>query len=187
MNTPQCDNLDAYLCGWLSPEESRAFEAHLAGCAACRQEAEQQRRIDRLLGQGAGRVEAIPASLIGTIEGRITRLGRRRRTRWALGLSTAAAVMLAIGVWLAVQDGDVRPGSRPIAEKPTEKEPTEQKAAPSVQGPSASEPCVRVALADPSEGIAVPLETTNPRVSIVWIYPAVKPVRAVSRPETLSP
>jgi anti-sigma factor RsiW len=187
MNTPQCDNLDAYLCGWLSPQETAAFEAHLADCAACRREAEQQRRIDQLLEQGAGRVEAIPSSLIDAIEGRITRLGRRRKMRWALGLSTAVAAMLAIGVWLARQRGDVRPGPRPIAEKPTEKEPTKQKVAPPVQEASASEPRVRVALADPSDGIAVPLETSNPRVSIVWIYPAVKPVQAVSRPATRSP
>ncbi len=33
----------------------------------------------------------------------------------------------------------------------------------------------RVVLADPSAGIVVPVETKDPKITMVWIYPAYKP------------
>ena len=69
MSVFACDRLDDYLLGGLSEGERAAFEAHLSGCPACRDALRQQEHIDRLLVQGTGRLEPVPASLIGRIEG----------------------------------------------------------------------------------------------------------------------
>ena len=83
MNFAQCEHLDAYVGGWLPDEQTIAFEAHLADCAACREEIDQQRRIDRLLCEGTKRLEAVPAELVDRIERQIAVRHRRRAIRQA--------------------------------------------------------------------------------------------------------
>ena len=107
MQNPECDNLDDYLAGWLSDNDAAGFEAHLAGCPACRRELDRQRGIDQLLARGAEQLEPIPSSLIDRIEGQIRSLRRRRAIRWGLGLSAAAAVLLAVGFWCVTQNGSM--------------------------------------------------------------------------------
>jgi len=193
MDTRQCDRLDDYLAGWLSADEAASFEAHLADCPACRAEVAHGQRIDRLLAQGSGHLEPVPPSLVDRIEGRIRSLRRRRTVRWALGASAAAAVVLAVGVWHIPQDegaalGPERPPGRgSVAETPVESEPGGHEVAPPAQPPSDNEPRVRVSLADPSEAILVRKETSNPNVSIVWIYPTVRPGRVGAGPAAGSP
>ena len=78
MTDPRCDQLDEYLCGWLSPDEAADFEAHLAVCPACQDEAAVQRQIDRLLAEATAQIEAGSHRLAGRIE-REVRAARRRR------------------------------------------------------------------------------------------------------------
>ena len=193
MDTRPCDHLDDYLAGWLSADATASFEAHLADCPACREEVAHGQRIDRLLAQGSGHLEPVPPSLVDRIEGRIRSLRRRRVIRVALGLSAAVAVVLAVGVWLVPQDdgaavGPERPPGRgAVAETPVEWEPDGHEVASPAQPPSDDEPRVRVSLADPAEAILVPMETSNPNVSIVWVYPTVRPGRAAAEPAAGSP
>lgn len=198
MKTAQCQNLDDYLAACLSDDEAARFEAHLAHCPACREEIADQRGIDRLLARGAAQRAPTPPSLVDRIEGRIRSLRRRRAVRWGLGASAAVAVVLAVGVWLVPQDdgaalGPERPPERgSVAETPVESEPDGHEVAspaqpPSAQPPFDNEPRVRVSLADPLEAILVPIETSSPNVSIVWIYPTVRPGRAAAEPAAGSP
>ncbi|SDY83406.1 Putative zinc-finger [Amycolatopsis xylanica] len=50
MNTHDTDSLGVYVLGKLDPDEAKAVEAHLAACAACRQEVEELREIQVMLG-----------------------------------------------------------------------------------------------------------------------------------------
>jgi len=193
MKTAQCQNLDDYLAACLSDDEAARFEAHLPHCPACREEIADQRGIDRLLARGAAQRAPIPSSLVDRIEGRIRSLRRRRAVRWAVGASAAAAVVLAVGVWLIPQDDGAAPGpERPpgrgsVAETPVESEPDGHEVASPAQPPSDNEPRVRVSLADPSEAILVPMHTSNPNVSIVWVYPTVRPGRTAAELAAGSP
>lgn len=187
MNSAECDCLDGYLSGWLSGDEAARFRAHLAECPDCTRKIDDERRIDRLLAQGAAKLQPVPPALIGRIEDEIRSMRRRRVIRWAFGLSTAVAVALAAAVWLTLQTGRLAPGPKPIVQKPTEAENGEHDAASPARPASEGEARARVTLADRTEGIVVPLETSNPNVSIVLIYPTVKPVRDRRGPASPSP
>ena len=187
MNRSPCDDLDGYLAGWLSEDERAQFEAHLAHCPACRLGLRQQQEIDRLLAGAAACAEPVPPGLVGRIEGRLRSWRRRRVGRWALGLSIAVAVVLAVGLWPATRDQGVPPEPARIVEKPAESEAGPQQANPPAQLASDPKPAVRVSLADASDGIVVPRATSNPNVSIVWIYPTVRPAPRAGKPGDQGP
>jgi len=197
MDTRRCDHLDDYLAGVLSAAEAARFEAHLAECPACREEVADGQRIDRLLARASDHLEPVPARLVDRIEGRIGSLRRRRLVRVVLGLSAAAAALLAVGISLMPRDEVTPP--RPathrdvpfIAEETIKRKPDSHadvhEAPPPAQLPSNNARRVRVSLADPAEAILVPIETSNPNVSIVWIYPTLRPGRAAAQPGAVSP
>jgi anti-sigma factor RsiW len=185
MNNPECDNLDAYLCGWLSDEAAAAFAVHLAGCVACRREAEQQRRLDQLLAQGAGRAEAIPSSLVDGIEAGMRGLRRRRIVRLVGGLSAAAAAVLAISLWWTARHAGPPSNPQPEVERRTETAAGRRQLDEVLPAADDATPVVQVRLRNPSEGILVRpiLEPSRPNVSIVWIYPTIRPAKTPDAPE----
>lgn len=105
----------AYVLGSLSATERREFEAHLAGCPACREAVADLSGVPALLSQLGGDEVAVihqsgPASvtpelspqLLPSLLAKVS--WRRRRTRivtWVA--SSAAAVVLAVGVFVGVQ------------------------------------------------------------------------------------
>ena len=178
MSIPECDRLDDYLLDGLSAEEASAFEAHLSGCSTCRDELEHQRRIDRLLAQGTGRFEAVPRWLIGRIEGRIHRSARRRVVRMACGLSAAALAVSALGVWLTIGGLGTGNNRQPLVHERAEPGEDGNRVDPPGGPTPRPQPVASVSIADPSAAILVPVETKQPNVSIVWIYPTVGPVKA---------
>lgn len=183
MSISECERLDDYLLGGLSENESARFEAHLAGCAACRDELQRQRQIDRLLAQGTGQLEPVPSSLIDRIEEQYCRSRRRRVVRLACCLSAAALLLLALTVRLATGILGSGADSQPIVqEHPGPAVGAKQVDPPRHERPPAG-PVATVTFADPSEAILVPLETKSPNISIVWVYPTVKPVQAPKAPD----
>lgn len=103
MKPPECEQLDDYLLGWLSPAEAIAFEHHLLECSDCRGEQALQRSIDRLLAEDCSAIDALPAGLVSRIEDHVCAARRRRRTRLISFASAVAASALAlIVIWGSV-------------------------------------------------------------------------------------
>lgn len=91
-----------YALGVLSPEERRAFEAHLAGCDACRADVRAYTEVAAALAHAAPTAEP-PGALRDRVLtearrvrpiGAGTRTARRALLPW---LATAAALLLAVG------------------------------------------------------------------------------------------
>jgi len=182
MSVPECDRLDDYLLGWLPDDEAAGFEAHLVDCPACREELQQQRRIDRLLAAATGQIEPVPASLVDRIEEQYHRSHRRRVARWAWGLSAAALAASVLAVLLVM--GAFGTGNQPqpiVQEHPKPVGDAEQVAPPGRQPPRPGA-VARVTVDDPSAAILVSLQTERPNISIVWVYPTVKVVQAPAMP-----
>ena len=101
--------LGAYLLGGLEPDEARAFEDHLAGCADCRGELEELESLPALLDavpaadavaltvaggtQPLAPLESVPQSLLVDLSTR----RRKARRRWAAVVGAVAAACLALG------------------------------------------------------------------------------------------
>ena len=172
MSQSRCDQLDEYLCGWLTSEAAAEFEAHLSDCPACQEECSLQRRIDRLLGEGFAIVNPVPASVAGRIE-RGIRTARRRRIGWSIAVTAAAAgIVAALGIW--ANSNGLMPTAidQQVAESPNDN-PLGLLLKASTQ-PQAAAGSTRVTLVDPSSAILVPIESHSPNVTIVRIYPTTK-------------
>jgi anti-sigma factor RsiW len=182
MSVPECDRLDEYLLGGLSGGEAAGFEAHLAGCPACREELRQQQRIDRLLWQETGQLEPVPSSLIDRIDQQWRRSQCRRVARWACGLSAAGLAASVVAVWLVM--GTLGAGNQRQTIVQEHPQPTGDAGQVPPAGPESPRAVsvARVTLDDPSGAILVPLESGKPNISIVWVYPTVKVVQAPMMP-----
>ena len=204
MNRRECDQLDDYLLGWLSPEGAAAFERHLAGCPSCRREHELQRSIDRALAGPDVSLDPIPASLVERIRGQVRARGRRRaiRRNWLAAAAATLLIAVAAGGWTvnrlrqnggehAAAPGPTQESPESVAGSPGDPSagsvPPDKPALvnPDPDGPPSGDPALiptrqvaasaRVVLADPSAGIVVPVETKDPKITMVWIYPTFKP------------
>jgi anti-sigma factor RsiW len=174
MTDPQCDQLDAYLCGWLSPHEAADFKTHLADCPACREECAVQQRIDRVMAEEATRAEPVPAVVADRIERGIRAARRRRQIGWASAL-TAAGILLALGLWGAPGVFSGRNHARSTVPTPVADNSHEPRALPSAAKPQAV--AVRVTLVDSSSAILMPVESHSPNVTIVCVYPTTRVAR----------
>jgi hypothetical protein len=103
--------------GRLSPAGAAALGAHLAACAACRQQASTLESIEA---QVRARRRPAPPDFASDVLRRIAREGRTPHSRprpvrvFAYGLPAAAVLVLALGLSVAAfllrQAGDSRPG-----------------------------------------------------------------------------
>jgi|GEM_PF-2200614 len=204
MNRRECDQLDDYLLGWLSPEEAAAFERHLAGCPACRREHGLQRSIDQALARQDTLLDPIPGGLVERIRRQVQAGDRRRATgrNWLAAIAATLLIAVAVGGWRvnrlrpnggehAAAPGQTQESPESLAGSPADPSAGSVPAgkptlvSPDAGGPPSGEPAstptkravasARVVLADPSQGIVVPVETNDPKVTMVWIYPTFKP------------
>ncbi len=95
--------LDAYADGELGPWQRRRVEAHLAGCAACRQRLEALRDVEGLLA-AASPVPPVPAGLSARImaEARQRQAAAEARPRVSLASLRAVMAQLSMSMRLAV-------------------------------------------------------------------------------------
>ena len=172
MTSRPCDQIDDYLCGWLPPEEATVYEAHLADCAACREECATQRRIDQLLATETVTTVPIPIGLRSQVHGRI-RAAYRRRLLYCAGAAAAASMVALALVLFATKN---------IVFTPREERQTAQHSSaghdvsPSVAPPTSAEPPIvvaRVTMIDPSSAIVVPLDSQHPNVTLVQVLPTI--------------
>ena len=182
MSISECDRLDDYLVGGLSEDETAGFEAHLAGCPACRAELRRQQQIDGLLAQATRRLEPVPSSLIDRIEQQVRRSRRRRVVHWAWGLSAAALAASVLAAWLATGGFGTDNRTPPVVRQTPQPNSGGEHVDPDRRQAPRAGPVASVAIGDPSDAILVPLDTEAPNVSIVWVYPTVKPAQAPSVP-----
>lgn len=104
-------DLGGYVLGGLEDHEVDAVEAHLAGCAACRDELTQLEPLPALLGRASTEPVAAPADLRQRV---LDDRAARRRHRVLLPLAAAAAAVIAVLGVAVVSAIDGRPAADAI-------------------------------------------------------------------------
>jgi hypothetical protein len=166
MKVTACRNRDGYLGRWLAADEQAEFKAHLATCADCRRFIQEQQRLDRLLARANTALLPVPAGLIDQLEHRLRLARRRRFVTWAAEFAAAGLLICALWGWLLPHRvSEEEPLQPPVVVRPARRqsEPTRDPRS-----------LVRVTFQAPSDVIAVPHETDNPSVTIIWVYPTIK-------------
>ncbi|MEX0714686.1 MAG: hypothetical protein WD278_20275 [Pirellulales bacterium] len=150
--------------------------------------------LDSLLTRAVEALEPCPPGLVGRIE---NRLCRRRVRRATAGTALAAAMLLLAGSYALWPDGQVadrrdRPRSHStiadaaVGEPQIEADPSSienENASPAEsRNTTGSESKVQVRLA--AGFLGEPLESSNPRITILWVYPASKPDDTAGPPES---
>jgi anti-sigma factor RsiW len=163
MTKPPCELIDDYLDGSLPDPERTGFAAHLPACATCRQIVQECERLDETLFRAVVQSAPLPHGLIDRIEGQLLRARRRRRFRTA-GLTAAAALLLCVLTAWRLAERWMRP--------PEQAAPVAEQTPVLADQAIASVAPVHVTFRRPDEVIARRLESKNPDVTIIWVYPA---------------
>lgn len=169
MSVRPCDHLDDYLDGDLPADDTGAFLAHLADCPACRTIVREQQQIARLLNEASTQLDIVPARILNQVMARPGPVRWRRSAVMGGVLALAAAVLLTVGLVRK----PLPPSTHDLVEAPN----------PAVVQEPPTPPSVRVTFAHAHDVIALPQPTTNPNVTILWVYPTVKiPAAAEAAP-----
>jgi len=130
------------------------------------EEARRAALIDELIDAVAAEEDPLPDGLIDDVERFI--VARRRLRRWAIGsVAAAAAVLLVVACWVGMQAPEPAPR---VAALP---EARQDLASASPTRPTPAPVAAVIVRAGP-DVIAVPVNTSNPKVTIVWLYEAVE-------------
>jgi hypothetical protein len=159
----ECNSLDAYLADDLSRDDRVFFERHLANCESCRDVIDQQNWIDSMLRSPLrSQLEPVPSHLVKP--SRTARTPRRHRALVAAcGLATAAALLIAICHWQLNRQATTNANQTTSINHTAATARVDEKKPPTatfVGGPDV---------------IAVPIESHNPNVTVVRIYPTYRP------------
>jgi anti-sigma factor RsiW len=186
--TAECARLDAFLDGELGNEDAVRFEAHWPQCATCRETVEQQRWIDGALRADEVTSHAAPAVILSATADaiRITRQKQRLRRMLAGGFAVAASIAL-LAAW-QLGEPSAAPGSAgasvtmPVDVVQREATPRRSrgleenipKAAKSIATFTAG-----------GNGIAIPVASESPDVTIVQFYSTTEADRRLQRQREL--
>ncbi len=169
------ERLASYAGGDLLPPEKAAVERHLQDCAGCQLFLSGLTESLLLLREAHGDGPA-PAHCAAVRERVLAELGRPRRPwylgRWALGLATAALVVLmALWMWPAHRQPQPPPRSAEMASPPVPRPvvPSVESAPPRVRRAHVPRRRRPVPLAEPARPLVVKLVTDDPNVVIYWI------------------
>jgi hypothetical protein len=178
-----CSQLDEYLAGDLAGPPREAFERHLCGCPHCREEAESYARLAEVLQIGDRQLVHCPPRLSTLTRDALWRRQFRRRITAAAAIVLLAAIIGA--AWLANgRSGPAQPENRQrIADRSDEDVPVPAlESDGQIAGVEAPRPfaadspgerleTVRVEFGD--DVIGVPVETGDPSITILWVYPTL--------------
>jgi anti-sigma factor RsiW len=184
-----CFRLDEFLAGDLDGDPRDEFERHLAECPQCREEAESYARIVQML-QAADRERGGCPPLLSA---RIHEAVSRRRSRRRITAAAAAVVLVAVAglAWMAGRSGPAAPRPEPKSMAAAPKhEPIPTVAPESPDSVRVVEPVLPAPPEPPDPQVAavtvefgddvigVPIETDDPSVTILWVYPTLGQVAA---------
>lgn len=175
--TPDCDQLDAFLLGELSPRDAERFELHVRTCEECREAVEQQHWIDGLLRSDvAAELDSAPFALHESLRAIPARRPRNIRVV-AFAVATAASLLIAVG-WIAIRSQPVDIAHDPVA-VPAITQPVSPTDATPALANGGTRP--RATFVSSGDSIAVPVESTDDNVTIVQLYPTTETERRLQR------
>lgn len=166
-----CEQLDAYLAGELTESDRAAFEVHLARCSECAEAVASEQRLNDLLVKAVSRTSTDRDALVRGIEKRIHRTRQIEAVKWASGIALAI-VAVAIALPIAWQSA-----TTPSPEtNPKQAQAPRDPDSPFPNNRPAVETIVEVPPQNRDDTLMVTMPSTNPKVTIVWLYPVMKPV-----------
>jgi anti-sigma factor RsiW len=183
-NQNACDLLDAFLDGELNAAEMASFEAHLSQCADCAESARQQQWIDGALRASEGAARVAPPVVLAAI-------ADVRRKQWlqrllAGGLAAAASVAIVAAVaWhtLRLAPGSAR-GSLTTPHSVAQREATPGRS-PGLDEAVPVGAKIAATFTASGGGIAIPVASDSPDVTIVQFYPTTEADRRLQRQREL--
>jgi hypothetical protein len=132
--------------------------------------------MGELLRQSVAQLQPVPAGIAERARQRIRLATRRRALLGAAAL--AAGVLAAIAGWWFASERRHDELPSPVV--------VEKAASPHASSPEAR-PLVRVTFAPASDVIAVPIETNRPNLTMIWVYPTVRPEAKATADSSISP
>ncbi len=167
------------LDGELSFRDACALKAHLTACVDCREWQRQhvllQSAIRQVVATGDASLWECPLPV-----------APRGRRIW----SAAAVVAAGIGIWMALSHLSVKPpeATQMVA---TDASPVASPVEPAVTATPEARPdprtLVQVEFDDPDERIVIPVQTRNPNVTILRMYPVIKTAQASAKSQDKRP
>ncbi|MDP9239030.1 MAG: zf-HC2 domain-containing protein [Actinomycetota bacterium] len=119
MTCPLALHDGAYLLGALSPEDRRAYEEHLAGCAACSAALAEMAGLPGLLGRLPADVieieDASPPDVLPALLAAVQLERHRARRRFRIAVAAVATAAAVVGAALLVPAVVTPPPKRPAA------------------------------------------------------------------------
>lgn len=187
-NQNACDLLDAFLDGDLNAAEMASFEAHLLQCADCRESVTQQRWIDGALRADEVATQTASSTLLTATAEAITTVRRKQRLRHMLAGSLAAAASVALLAAWQLRDSPLAPGSAGGAAA-TPNDIAQHDATPRQSRGRLEETHTPAKTAATftagGSGIAIPVASDSPDVTIVQFYPTTEADRRLQRQREL--
>jgi len=183
-----CELLDAFLDGELSAADAERFESHALQCDDCREAAAQQRWIDGALRADELTRHSVPATVLAATADaiRIARRKQRLRRMLAGGLAAAASVAL-LAAW-QLREPIAAPGSAggsvtmPVDVVQRNATPRRSRGLEETQ-PNATKSIATFTAG--GNGIAVPVASDSPDVTIVQFYSTTEADRRMQRQREL--
>ncbi len=180
--------LDDWLDGLLEGEAACFVKTHLADCPVCAAWFERHKAISMnlaVLGRAADQIASSPgrsAKQSGDL-GEAAAGGVRRLIRWRSWTAVAALMVMFVGASLylimprhpAGTDPDSHDRTHPVATS----SPKHEAGRPAPMVLADSDNTFNVAC--PEGRMAVPIESNNPRIHIVWFYDQLSPAAAEER------
>ena len=187
-NQNTCELLDAFLDDELNAAEMASFEAHLSQCTDCRESVSQQRWIDCALRADETATQSAPSAILAATAEAIVGVRRKQRLRRMLAGSLAAAASVALlAVW-QLQTPNLAPGSAggsvTMPVDVVQREATPRRSRGLEEEPRASSKIAATFTAG-GNGIAIPVASDSPDVTIVQFYPTTEADRRLQRQREL--